>query len=113
MLTLSLQQHYFNAIKQGSKTVEGRLNSSKFHDLKPGMSIQFKCGSTDQIIMCTVASMHVYADFKDMLLHEGLENMLPGVTSLEKGVNLYKSFPGYRDGVKKFGALAIVIQKNL
>ncbi|AXK60327.1 ASCH domain-containing protein [Candidatus Chromulinivorax destructor] len=113
MLKLSLRQCYFDAIKSGLKTVEGRLNSHKFKDLRPGMQINFSSIDTHETIICTVASIHVYANFKEMLIHEGLENMLPGVTSLDEGVNLYENFEGYREGVKKVGALAITIQKNL
>lgn len=113
ILTLSLRQHYFDAINSGIKTVEGRLNNSKFKDLRPGMQIIFSSLHTHETIVCIVKSTHFYATFKDMLIHEGIENMLPGVTCLDEGVDLYESFEGYRDGVKKVGALAIAIQKNL
>lgn len=113
MLQLSLKQNYFDAINSGIKTVEGRLNGHKFKDLRPGMQIIFSSVDTDETIICAVASIHVYATFKDMLIDQGLENMLPGVTSLEQGVDLYESFEGYRDGVKKVGAVAIVIQRHI
>lgn len=113
MLQLSLKQCYFDAIKSGIKTVEGRLNSHKFKDLKSGMTIIFSSVDTHETIICTVISIHVYATFEEMLIHEGLENMLPGVTSLDEGVNLYENFEGYCEGVRKVGALAITIQKNL
>ena len=112
MLNLSLRQEYFDAIKSGLKTVEGRLYTSKFKDLQPGMHISSTCTTTHETIMYTIESLHVYTNFKDMLIHEGLHAMLPGVTSIEKGVELYESFPGYKDQVEQFGALAIKIKKH-
>lgn len=111
MVNLSLQQEYFNAIRLGLKTVEGRLNSPKFNDLKVGMNINFTCMITHELIVCSVQAINIYANFKDMLTTEGLKNMLPKITSINEGVTLYESFPGYREGVKKLGALAIKIKK--
>ena len=111
MLNLSLRQQYFDAIKLGLKTVEGRLNSPKFKDLKPGMNISFTSVNTNEIIVYTVEAMNVYANFTDMLQSEGVDKMLPGITSIDEGVALYENFPGYRDDVKKSGALAIRIKK--
>ncbi len=112
MLNLSLRQQYFDAIKSGLKTVEGRLNSPKFKDLKPGMNISFTSVNTNETIVYTVEAMNVYANFTDMLQGESVDKMLPGITSLDEGVALYESFPGYKDEVKKVGALAIRIQKS-
>ena len=112
MLHVSLQQQYFDAIKSGLKTVEGRLNSPKFQDLKPGMHISFSCINTNEIIVYTVEAIHVYANFADMLHNEGIDLMLPGITSIDEGVALYENFPGYRDDVKKFGALAIKFKNS-
>lgn len=109
MVHLSLRQEYFDAIKSGLKTVEGRINSPKFKDLKPGMTIRFTCINTNETIVCTVQAIHVYTNFTEMLQSAGVENMLPGISSITEGVELYESFPGYREDVKKFGALAIKI----
>jgi len=112
MFTLSLRQEYFDAIKSGSKTAEGRPNSSKFKDLKPGMDICFRSTITNETIICSIQGMHVYTNFADMLHQEGIDTMLPGVASIEQGVALYESFPGYSDRVKECGALAIKIKNS-
>ena len=107
MLTLSLKKKYFDAIKAGIKTVEGRLNSPKFKDLKPGMNIVFKSTDSDEDLTCKVESLNVYPNFEIMLQKEGLEKMLPGIKTIEEGNTIYESFPGYKDKVKEIGALAI------
>jgi ASC-1-like (ASCH) protein len=111
ILHLKLQDQYFHAIVSGIKTVEGRLNSPKFKDVQVGMSICFSSQSTEQTIVCLIEAIHRYQSFKDMLLVEGISNMLPGVTSLEQAIDIYESFPGYKDKVILLGAIAIKIQK--
>lgn len=110
MLTLSVQQKYFEAIKDGTKTVEGRLNSPKFKDLKPNMHITFMCVQTQEQVVCIVQDVQRYATFEEMLVAQGVENMLPGVQTLSEAVALYESFPGYKEDVKKIGALAIKVK---
>jgi len=109
VLKLSLRSEYFNAIKAGTKTVEGRLNTAKFKDLKPGMPICFVLPETGEELYCNVQAINIYPSWLDMLQSEGLQNMLPGIDSLQSGVKLYESFPGYQEGVSELGALAIRI----
>src|SRR3990167_7356191 len=107
MLNLSLQQKYFDAIKAGLKTVEGRPNSLKFKDLHPGDQISFTCIVTNEVIVCCVQAMTVYASFFEMLQEQGLQNMLPGITTMEQGVAVYENFPGYKEKALVIGVLAI------
>ena len=110
MLNLSLQLQYFHAIKIGLKIVEGRPNSLKFKDIAPGDKISFTCVSTHEIIYCTVIAVTGYSNFYEMLDQQGLQNMLPGVNDIQQGVAVYENFPGYREKVKKYGAIAIEIK---
>lgn len=111
MLILIVKQKYFDAIKAGLKVVEGRLNGSKFKDLKAGDPITFTCHETNEKVSCTVTALNIYPNFETMLVGEGLDNMLPGIIDLAEGVAIYENFPGYQDGVKELGALAIRIKK--
>jgi len=110
MLQLSLQQKYFDDIKSGIKTAEGRCNSSKFENIVVGDQISFVCVQTQAVMVKTVTAINFYRNFKDMLVHEGVQNMLPGVTTIEQGVVIYESFPGYKDKVVQVGAIAISIK---
>jgi ASC-1-like (ASCH) protein len=105
MLNLVVKQVYFDAIKTGSKTVEGRLNSPKSKDLKPGDVITFTCHEINEKISCVVTALNIYPDFEAMLVSEGIANMLSGIKNLAEGVAIYENFPGYQKGVKEFGAL--------
>ena len=53
-----------------------------------------------------------------MLVSEGVTNMIPNIDSdtnstpemIVKGDKIYQSFPGYRESVKKYGAIAFGIE---
>lgn len=45
-----------------------------------------------------------------MLVSEGLSNCLPGITSLQQGVEIYESLPGYKEKVVQYGAIAMNIR---
>lgn len=109
-MQLSLKQNYFDAIKAGIKTVEGRLNKEKSHNLKPGDPIEFICKETGELLNCTITHLHTYPSFEAMLKSEGLTNMLPWAKSITEGIAVYESFPGFKEGVKEFGALAIGVR---
>jgi len=110
MLNLVVRKKYFDAIWAGQKTVEARLNSEKYKDLKAGMPIQFTVLDSNRIAICIIETINTYPDFKTMLISEGLENALPGIKTLEEGVKIYEAFPDYKKNVKKTGVLAIKIR---
>ena len=60
--------------------------------------------------VCEVISTHVYNTFHQMLSHEGIENCLPGVKDLDKGTELYHSFPNYKERESELGVIAIRIK---
>ena len=108
MLNLSLQKKYFDAIKAGIKTAEGRPNSAKFNDLYPGDQISFTCVITNEIIVCFVQAVNLYPSFYEMLQAQGLSNMLPGITTIEGGIAVYEGFPGYKEKVLKGGGVIAI-----
>lgn len=109
MINLSLKRKYFEAIKFGKKTVEGRLNGPKFKNLLSGDFISFTTTDPDESILVKVIDVNLYPSFEAMLQNEGIEKMLPGIDDLKVGVGIYESFPGYKAQVEKAGALAIKI----
>jgi ASC-1-like (ASCH) protein len=54
-----------------------------------------------------VTDIEHYASFGDMLEHVGLEKALPGVATVEEGVELYLRFRGYGEGEAACGVHAI------
>lgn len=107
-----VQPIYFQNIKTGQKTVEGRIAKEKYLRLKPGDKISFSPNGSDDKISATVTTIQTYPTFLDMLKAEGLATMIPGITTLEEGVQLYESFGTYKQDVMTYGCVAIRFDLN-
>ena len=57
----------------------------------------------------TVEEMKFFATFRAMLIGCGLQQCLPGVSSVSAGVKIYRGFPGYAAGVRERGVVAFRI----
>lgn len=107
---IPLKRQYLTLIAKGEKTVEGRICNHPFNRLKEGTKITFFCtGSPDA--RCEITKVTRYNTFKEMLQTEGVSACLGrAVSSLEKGVEIYDSIPGYNDKAQRFGVLGIRIK---
>ncbi|ANF22368.1 ASCH domain-containing protein [Thermococcus piezophilus] len=101
---MGLQEEYLKAIAEGRKKVEGRLYDEKRQGIKPGDTIIF-----ENKLMVVVKDIRVYSSFREMLEKEGLENVLPGVDSIEGGVKVYRKFYS-EDKEKKYGVAALEVE---
>ena len=111
------ERPYLRWLKNGIKTAEGRVNSEKYQGIQLGDEIIFTDTQSDDFIKGIVIFKHEYVSFKEMLISEGVKNMLPFLNNdeLEKGIKVYQNFPG-AERVKKFGCVAIgikVIESNI
>jgi ASC-1-like (ASCH) protein len=111
-MEIHVDDKYFELICCGRKKVEGRCGTDKYKGLKSGDSIIFVTeseGGGGKMLRqgAEVLEFIHYPSFQEMLLGEGLENCLPGIQHLEKGVEIYTSFPGYAQKEKEFGVVAI------
>ncbi len=101
---MGLQEEYLRAIAEGKKKVEGRLYDEKRQGIKPGDTIIF-----ENKLMCVVKDVRVYSSFREMLESEGIENVLPGVESVEEGIMVYRRFYS-EEKEKKYGVAAIEVE---
>lgn len=108
---ISLSEPWFTFIKDGLKTVEGRLNKGKFKKLKVGEAVEWFVRNTDQKIKTKIKNIKRYVTFKEMLEKEGLDAVLPNkqIMSIDDGVNIYRKYYS-EDDEKKYGILAIGVQ---
>ncbi|KAK4406262.1 hypothetical protein Sango_0632700 [Sesamum angolense] len=84
---LNVQEPFLSQLSDGLKTIEGRCAVGKFKRFQSGHFLLFnKC------LMAQVQAVQQYASFHEMLEAEGLSKVLPGVTSIEEGVQFYRSF---------------------
>lgn len=103
-----IKKQYFNLIRNGQKTIEGRINSRPFNEWKENQEVEFFCG--EQSVKCRIVKVVRHSSFEEMLEKEGYKPCLPDVSSLEQGIKIYDNIPGYADKAKRFGVLAIHIQ---
>src|SRR3989338_6713487 len=77
---LSLPNRPFEAIKNGTKKVEGRTitkdDQTPYTSLHAGDIIQFKNENTGKLMKTQVLFVHHYKSVRDMLEKEGPENVL-------------------------------------
>ena len=121
---LDVQEYYFNKIEEGTKTVEGRagkVDTSKNINenykehrsiYKAGDRLQFTVSGKEnsKTLLCDITAVKFYDGFENMLRQSGLQNCLPDIDSIDKGVEIYRSFPGYADREVKYGAVGIHIR---
>ena len=98
---MNVQEPWFTFIKNGDKTVEGRLNKGRFAELKVGDIIIWQ-----QECQVKISYIKKYDSFKEMLEEEGLDKVLPGIKTIDDGVKVYRKFYTEEDE-NKFGVLAI------
>jgi ASC-1-like (ASCH) protein len=105
---LPLKYKYFKLIQEGKKTIEGRIYSGPTRDLRCGDRLTFI--NQNEKARCEVVAIHVYNTFREMFSKENMQKLLPGVRTIEEGVRLYESLPGYPERVKRYGVAAIHIR---
>lgn len=103
----------------GRKTVEGRLNRSKFAEYKPGDVIKLRRdirqpdgtlvdGEPDAARVRVVAVRH-YVTFLEMVTAEGYEKVIPHARSAQEAADEYNMYYSAEDQAT-YGVLAIEVK---
>ena len=88
-----MQAPYFSQLVSHKKTIEARLNKTKFASLVPGdivcaTNVQDKGAKAYFVVVAT----RTYGTFAALLQHEGLERVLPGIATVSAGIEVYRAF---------------------
>eukprot|EP00250_Pteridium_aquilinum_P025116 c30179_g1_i1 orf=326-1063(-) len=102
---LHVQEPFFSQLKDGSKTVEGRCAVGAYNSILPGDLLLF-----NDVLTQVVKMVNHYDSFKEMLNAEGLDQVLPGVTSTIEGVAIYRQF--YSEEKELSGGVLAIHVKN-
>ncbi|KAJ3119843.1 hypothetical protein HK098_005100 [Nowakowskiella sp. JEL0407] len=97
---LKVERKYFELIRDGRKKSEGRINYGKVIKFHIGDNIAFypNEGPDSNAVNVEIMRIAKYQTFRDMLTTEGVESLLPGSgLDLDEAVEVYRSFPGYRE----------------
>jgi len=103
-----LSEPWFSLTKLSLKKVEGRLNKGSFKSMKKGDIIVFQNNDFgfDRSFKVIITSKKMYDNFSDYLRKEKLERCLPGIDTMENGVNVYYKYFSKEDE-QKYKVVAI------
>jgi len=111
---LNINDRPFNAIKAGTKKIEGRTRKSDndidYDLVASGDILTFANKTTNEKMVCEVLFVTKYGDVRSMLEVEGVENVLSSGLDIEGGIESYNSLEGYEEGIKKYGIWAIGVK---
>ncbi len=105
-IKINIQEPYFGYILSGEKIVEGRLNKGKFLDLEVGDVLEINDRANFKII-----KKNTYKNFREMLLTEGISNVLPDKNNIEEAVEVYYKFYSKKDETV-CGVVGITMEKD-
>lgn len=88
---LRLQTKWFNAVRNGSKQIEGRLLKEKLMHIRVGDVISFECNEDKQhFTIRKVTRLCIYNTLHDMITSENLCDLLPGIESYGEAIKIYQ-----------------------
>ena len=102
-------------IKAGAKTIEARLNRSKFAKYKPGDRVWLRedvyengeiMRSIPRQVLVSIQKIEHYVDFKTMLTRVGFQRVIPRAVSLQDATQECLEFYT-SEQEKQYGCLAI------
>lgn len=110
---ISINPLYLSLIRDGKKKVEGRLNKSVFRTFKANDMVTWsaKDPQRNPPAKTVITAIRRYDSFEDMLINEGVRNVLPnvkktGMASVEEGISIYRRFYSFADE-QKYGVVAV------
>lgn len=108
---LHIPERSWNAIKNGTKKVEGRVyrHTTNYNEIKPGDTITFVNELSQAKLLVDITYINHYKDARSMLRAEGVENVLSSGGSIEDGIRSFDSFTNYRENIPVYGIYAIGI----
>lgn len=106
---VTLQGQYIRMILDGSKTVEGRIKSGMFNNVRVGSLFKFFAQSLS--VVCEVTGVRTYRSFREMLSSEGYSKCIPTARSIDDAAAIYDRIRGYPERARQHGVVALEIKK--
>lgn len=98
---------WFSYIRQGIKPVEGRKKTHSYKKIKVGDYINFSNGK--ESFKALVTDIREYESIEQYFADVTLKKALPGITSIEEGLNIYYEWTP-EEKIKQYGFLGIFIK---
>lgn len=101
MNRFEVRGRYFDDLRSGLKTAEGRNPESRMvKETKVGEIVIIYRG--DESFLAEILQKQYYRSVEEMLLEVGLKNMLPDKETLEEGIEVYRNFGTTKEAVAIF-----------
>jgi len=104
------KEPYFTFVKNGKKTIEGRLKKENYDLVKAGDQIIIWNERETESLKVRVKRVCAYKSFEQMLENEELKKVLPEVKTINEGLAVYRKFYT-EEQERKFGVLAIEVER--
>lgn len=98
---------WFSYIREGTKPVEGRKKTHSYARIKVGDQINFTNGK--ESFIADVTEIREYDSLEQYFEDVSLEKALPGITSIEEGLNIYYQWSS-EEKIKQYGFLGIFVK---
>lgn len=106
--SLTLKKEYIEQIREGSKTVEGRIFERAIKKLKEGDIVRFYYYSNAKDdVFCQITRIDRFQTFAHMLTAIEFQKCLPKLPSKELALKAYLKIPKYPEKEKLHGVAAI------
>lgn len=101
---------YFTFVKNGQKTIEGRIKKGWYQFVRSGDHIIVYNEEETDSVEVLVRGVRTYSSIKEMLEKEQIKKLLPNVETTEEGIAVYKRFYTEKQQ-KEFGVVAIEVER--
>lgn len=110
-LRLTVQHPYYEAIRNGRKTIEGRTAKEKYEQLQVGDEVIFINATTGDSCRKEITGVRRFPTFTSMLQCYGVTAFLTDTPtrSIEDACNVYYSFENYKHEEEKYGVIALLL----
>lgn len=104
---MNLEDRWFNYVASGEKIYECRIFDDTLKNLKISEYIFFNNKAACITKKKLIVGLLYFSSLEEMFVEIPIEKLLPGITSIEEGIRIYKNIPGYElDSIHK-GILVI------
>jgi ASC-1-like (ASCH) protein len=107
---MKLSEPYYTLVKTNKKIVEIRVYDEKRQKLNVKDMILFTKQDGNGKFKRTITNLVVSKDFETSIKRATLKKCMPNIKSIKEAVNIYHSFPNYKENAKKYGVVAIYLK---
>lgn len=107
-----IKRELFDAICEGKKTHDVRLNYGIFRDFKTGEVITIQSSDSDDTCKIKIKSSKPHKAISEAVSASNFKKIMPGAKSKEEVVELLESIPRFKKKQGEHGVLLIEFEKQ-